>query len=448
MMQLMARALRRSSFVLPAWRASSLLALGAVACGVDDDVTRVIGSREEAPLTDGSNGAGSAAEGAQGVEAGGVTGPPTAAREHFPTSSVVFGEAGETTYVNVLDSLETTGPDPRRSMELAGWADLWAHEGKVFVADGEAPVLTRYAVAAEGDLLEEGRVSFQNFGAALTTFTNQLFVAARKAYWFNTAGREVVVWDPEELVTRSTFALPELPDRGAQALVGPSADRSSVVRGDRAYVPFYWADWDGYDLSNDSVILVFDTTSDRVIDSISVPCPELNFASVADDGTIYFSNWGFSAVPTLLDGEAHACAVRMLPGSDGLDPDWQLTFADVTDGHEASALRWLGAGQALITVFHHERVGLGPESDRFALTDSANWRLWMLDLGSRVATPLDTVGWHAPGLYGARLEGETFLFVPSGDYASTTTYRFSLDGTAQRRWESTGWLTRLFDLRR
>lgn len=424
--------------------------MAAAACGVNDDVTRLTGTALETPVVEGSDGSGSQTPGAppEGAAAGGSTEPAVVAREHFPTSSVVFGEAGETTYVNVLDSLEATGPDPRRSMELAGWADVWAHEGKVFVADGEAPVLTRYSVDAEGALLEEGRLSFQNYGAALTTFTNQLFVAPRKAYWFNTAGREVVSWDPEALVTLSTFALPELPDRGAQALVGPSADRSSVVRGDRAYVPLYWADWEGYDLADDSVILVFDTSSDQVIETIGVPCPEVNFASVGGDGTIYFSNWGFSAVPALLDDKAHACAVRMLPGSDVLDPDWQLTFADVADGREASALRWLGDGKALITVFHHERVALGPESDRFALTDSANWRLWMLDIDSRVATPLETLGWHAPGLYGARLQDETFLFVPSGDYASTTTYRFSLDGSAQRRWESTGWLTRLFDLGR
>jgi hypothetical protein len=413
------------------WRArhvaSSCLALvSAVACGSADSDTTLVGALSPA-----------AAEPAAPSEAGDL----------FPTSSVVFGEQGETTYVNVLDTLAGQGPDPRAAVELAGWADLWVHGGKVFVADGEAPVLTRYAVNAAGNLLEEGRISFQNFGAALTTFTNQLFVGESKAYWFNNPGREVVIWDPVALATVRTFALPELPDRGGQLLAGPSADRSSVVRGNRAFVPFYWANWDEYALSEDSVILVFDTERDTVIDVISVPCPEINFASVDDQGTIYFSNWGFSAVPAVLDERAQACAVRILAGSDTLDPSWSLKFADVTEGREASALRWLGDGQALLTVFHDERAEIGPDVDRFALTDSANWRLWMVDLDSRSAAPLETLGWHAPGLYGVQLRDQTFLFVPSSDYASTTTYRFSLDGAAAPLWQSTGWQTRLFDLK-
>jgi hypothetical protein len=408
----------------------SCLCAASLACGgAAGDVTRI---GEGAP-----------------VAPGGVADEPAEqARNHYPTSSVVFGAEGETTYVNVLDSLAVQAPNPRTAVELPGWADLWVHAGKVFVADAEAPVLTRFSVGRDGNLLEEGRVSFQNFGAALTTFTNQLFVAESKAYWFNTPGREVVIWDPTELATVRSFRLPELPDRGGQLLVGPSADRSSVVRGNRAFVPFYWANWDDYALSDDSVILVFDTVTDTVIDVISVPCPEINFASVADDGTIYFSNWGFSAVSTLIDAKPHACAVRVLDGSDTLDPGWSLTFADLTEGREGSALRWLGDGQALLTVFHDERAELGPEVDRVALADSAHWRLWSVDLESRTAAPLDALGWHAFGLYGARLEEEIYLFVPSSDYASTTTYRFSLDGTAETRWQSTGWQTRLFDLGR
>jgi hypothetical protein len=374
--------------------------------------------------------------------------PPPEGARLFPTSNVVFSDEGQSTYVSVLSSLARQSPNLDGALELAGWADLWVHERKVFVADGESPVLTRYSLDAAGSLVAEGRLSFQNYGATQAAFWNQLFVAADKAYWFNTEGREIVVWNPDALVTSHTFRLPELPDRGAVRLTGPSADRSSVVRGERAYVPFYWADWESYSLSEDSVIVVLDTVTDQIISVLSVPCPELNFATVDDTGAIYFSNWGYSALPTVLDGRARACVVRIPAGSDALDPNWSLTFAAVTGGREASALRWIGGGKALLTVFHAERAEIGPKVDRLALADAANWRLWMLDLATLDAAPIEQLGWHAFGLYGARIGGDTFLFVPTADYAFTAAYRFFFDGSVEQRWESRGWQTRLFEIER
>ena len=120
----------------------------------------------------------------------------------------------------------------------------------------------------------------------------------------------------------------------------------------------------------------------------------------------------------------------------------------MTGGREAAALRLMGGGKALMTVFHHERVEIAPEADRFALVESANWRLWTLDLATLQAAPLEALGWHTFGLYSARLDGQTLLSVPGAKYASTATYSLAPDGTAERRWESVGWQTRLFKLTR
>ncbi len=376
----------------------------------------------------------------------GEAGSPT--QRNFITSSVVFSSEGQTSHISVLGSLTGGGPDLRDAHEFAGWADLWVNEGQLFVADGESPELGRYTLDTARRLKEEGRISFLNYGGDSAAFWTELFVADSKAYWFNTKERLIVVWDPEALQISRTFDfdLPELEDRGSQMLAGPSADRAAVVRDGRAYVPFYWADWAGYVISEDSVVLVIDTDADEVLDVLDVPCPELNFASRDTNGAIYFSNWGYSAVPSVVDGKRRACAVRMLDGSDVLDPDWSLTFAEVTEGREASALRALGDGSALITVLHDERLEITPDVDRYALTESNAWRLWRLDLTSFEAEPLDTIGWHAPGLYGTRIGDDSYLFVPSADYATTTTYKFYPDGAAEVLWESAGWQTRLFEL--
>jgi hypothetical protein len=362
----------------------------------------------------------------------------------YPTSSVVFSDQGQQTYVQMLPSIEAQTIDPSTSREFPGWADIWVHDGALLVADGEAPTIDRYRVEGDGTLTADGRISFADYGASTAAFWGHLFVSPTKVYWFDTAGRTVVIWDPTTMTITRSFPFPELADRGGLTLAGPTADRSSVVRGDRAYVPFYWADWTNYVLSEDSVVLVFDTTTDTLLDVISVPCPELNFVSVDDVGTIYFSNWGYSVMPTLLDGKARACAVRIPPGSDQLDAGWKLTFADVTEGREAATLRWIGGGKALVTVFHQERVELTPDADRYALTDSANWTLWSYDLATGAAAPFEGLGWHSAGLYGTRVDDKAILSVPSGDYASTATYTLAPDGTVAKLWESVGWQTRLF----
>jgi hypothetical protein len=200
--------------------------------------------------------------------------------------------------------------------------------------------------------------------------------------------------------------MPELPDRGSQQLQVPSADRSAVVRGSRLYVPTLWADWEEYKFSRESVILVIDTDADEFLSTLEVPCPDINKASVDDDQNIYFSNWVFSIAPTLVDGAPKPCAVRVARGSDALDENWSLTFADVTDGREAAALEYIDDGKALISVFHHERLDegeLGPDTDRDALNGSGNWQFWTLDLETRKASPNEQLGFHAGGLYGAHV---------------------------------------------
>lgn len=360
--------------------------------------------------------------------------------------NVVLGVDSETSYVNTLPSLEPQTVDFATALEVPGWGDLFLVGGMAFVSSGEAPTVTRFAISDTGVLTEDGTLSFQTYGFATVGLTRQVIVSATKAYAVNAGERKLVVWNPTTLEITGTADLPALPNRGALKLVGPSADRASVVRDGYAYIVLYWADYGEYEMANDSVVLVIDTATDVVANEISVPCPELNFAtSDTETGDIYFSNWGFSIASTLVHDTARACAVRIADGETTLDPSFSLTFADVTDGREASSLRYIGDGKALITVHHHERLGADPDVSTIA--DAANYKLWTLDLETKVATPLETFGFHAFGTYGARVDGATLLFLPSADWTSTATYRLEPDGNAELLWTSAGWQTRLFAAR-
>jgi hypothetical protein len=385
-----------------------------------------------------------AATGCGGDEGGGASTEPTG--DYFPTTSIVFGEDSTSTYLNVLRSLEAQEIAYETAREFAGWADLWVHEGHVFVTDGEAPALTRYSLAADGTLEQDARLSFSTYGAETAAFWRNIFVAPTKAYLFAPDSREMVIWNPDSLEITGTFALPALSDRGVQVLYG-TTDRSAVVRGDRLYLPVAWGDWDNVSLSGDSAILVIDTTSDRVIDTLPVACPDLNVATLDERGDIYFSNWVYGITPALFEEGPHTCAVRIKADEDVIDAGWSLTFADVTEGREAAALRFVGDGKALISVFHDEQVVLTPESDRYEVMDAPNWRFWTLDLETLEAQLLEPLGWHSGGYYSTRIGERNMLFVPSEDYASTEALELFSDGSLEPRWQARGWVTRLFELK-
>lgn len=379
---------------------------------------------------------------------GANSGPePEGTSEHYyPTSSVVFGDDGQSTYVSLLRSLDSQEIDPAKAREFAGWADMWVHDGKVFMTDGEAPELTRYSVTQTGSLVEEGRLSFQNYGTDTAAFWRNRFVASDKAYLFVMDERRIVVWDPSAMRISRTFDLPELADRGAHTPY-VTIDRGAIVRGNRLYATVGWGDWDNYSLANDSVILVIDTEHDEVVDVLAVPCPDLNVASMDDRGDIYFSNWVYGIGPSLFEAGAATCAVRVKAGENTLDDSWSLAFAEVTGGRQAAALRLIGGGKALISVFHHERVEITPEADRWMIADSANWRSWTLDVDTLEAAELDGLDWHAGGFYASRIDGRNHVFIPSADYSSTKGFELFPSGAVEPRWTATGWVTRLFKVR-
>jgi hypothetical protein len=191
------------------------------------------------------------------------------AERYYPTSSVVFGEDGQSTYMSLLRSLDSQELDLDEAREFAGWADLWVHEDRLFVTDGEGPALTRYSVGETGELFERGRLSFLSYGAESAAFWRNVVVDSTKAYLFVPGAREVVVWDPAALGITGSFALPELADRGSQLLY-VTTDRGSVLRDGLLYVAASWGDWDDYSLTTPSS---WSSTPRRIRSSTRSPSP-------------------------------------------------------------------------------------------------------------------------------------------------------------------------------
>jgi hypothetical protein len=410
-----------------------LVLLAPAACS--DGATIIVQTPEaNQPAPDGSNGASGAEASLQ---------PQLAL---YAIATVVSGPKESNMYLRVLDSLEPQEDlDLSSAREFPGWSDVKVSGGKLFVSSGEGPTVMRFGVNERRELIEEGRISFGAYAADASMYT-QAFISETKAY-LAVGANEYVVWNPSTLTITGTITGPEIAPVGA-AEAAPAQDRGMVVRGQRLYHSINWFDYENYAMPASSRVVVIDTDADTIIDSIDAPCPYLEPGTVDEGGNIYFSNWVYSPAATLVNDQARACAVRIPAGSDSLDPDFQLAFADVTDGHEAAAMEYLGGGKALLSVFHEENQAFDRAVDHPSdWLFGANWRFAMLDLETRESREIDALGWHSGGYYANEIQGQDYILVPGPNYESTQLYRLSEAGDVTRILGTSGWSIRLIELR-
>src|SRR6478752_4727028 len=77
--------------------------------------------------------------------------------EHwYALSSLVIGADGNTTYVATTSSLDVPELDYTKAREFPGTADIWVHEGFLFVGSAEDASVTKFEVMPDGGLTELG----------------------------------------------------------------------------------------------------------------------------------------------------------------------------------------------------------------------------------------------------------------------------------------------------
>jgi len=415
----------------------ALLALttGNAACGDDDDDGH--GDHDDHAGRGGSGGSDG------GTRDSGVTeDASTAPNALFAVSSIVFGEDTSTTYVNLIEALDGQSVDFDDAREFSGLADVWVHDGAVFVADGETLTITKFSI--EGDRLVEGaRIGFGAYGLTDFGFWLNTFISPEKAYFLNPPV-EYVVWNPSTMEITGTVKLPELEDRGALVPYGAYTDRSVAVRGNRLYQPIYWADDMKVEFAPDSLIAVFDTEQDTLVSELEAPCPGLDFATIDDAGDIYFSTWVFAPGGAALLEQPATCVVKLEQG-DSAKPTLAFNVKDVTGGREGGALRYLGGDRALLSVLHPEHAAPGTEDADIA--SGANWHFWSYDFSDGSAEEIESIDWNSGAAYSAEAGGKKLILVPDENYTATTVYDLSEEANPRPVLDTEGWSLRLFGLR-
>jgi hypothetical protein len=363
----------------------------------------------------------------------------------YAISSTVLGETSDTSYLSLLSTLDVTEIDYTQAREYPGRTSNATYNGWLFVADAEAPIVTRYSVNEDGTLHEDGRLSFSKYGGSVSLDDwSNTFISATKAYLLIYAEGLHVVWNPTTLELTG-----EIPG-GDLVRAGLDLDGSTgVVRGNRFYRTVFWKDWQRYESSTDQFLAIIDTDTDTLQPLVKeTRCPALNNRIERDEqGNLYFSNWIYNVTETLVRNAPKSCALRINAGSDSFDPSWVLRFADLAEGREASALSYLKDGKGFINVFHNERVTIDPSTNPRDLAFSTNWRLWSVNLNARSAQLIEGIDWLAGGYSTVKLDNRTFVLVPGDEYDKTHVYEVSDNGKAELRFDTRGFTYQLVRLK-
>lgn len=362
--------------------------------------------------------------------------------------SYVIGPEGTNTYVNLLTSLDVSDVDVLKGREFPGSAGAGVSSGKLFVSSGDAPTITRFDVKkGAADWTEEATISFGKYGSSAPLFTNG-FVSPTKAYMaFDVTQR--AVWDPQAMtITGSKAAPTALPLAREGLKIGPGYDRSIASRGDRMFWPFYWHDDNYQAFSPLSQIAIYDTKTDENVGLLDVPCPDIDYASKAEDGTVYFSSWGFGVTGPAFDEKAgKTCIARIKAGEETLDASFTASVASLTEGREGMGFHYLKDDKGFLSVFHKERLAAGQDPKSAIFT--ANWRIWLVDLNARSAKPVESIPYFAGG--GSNIftiDDRVFILFPTAaDYSASAAYEILPDGTAVKRFTSKGWAAQLLRVR-
>jgi hypothetical protein len=220
-----------------------------------------------------------------------------------------------------------------------------------------------------------------------------------------------------------------------------------AVRGNRLFRAVSWDDFDAAKYSVEQYLAIYDLESDTLVELIPESrCPSLGNRVDRDEaGNLYFSNWIWNVGETLLRDGPKSCALRLDAGADRFRDDWTLPYASMTEGREAAMFKYLGDGQALLSVFHAEDATIDESTAPDELVSTNNWRVWSLDVEAQRAALLPGIDPMAGAASTFQVGGRTLMLVPADEWSITHVYDIS-NGQANRSFDVNGWSFQLVQI--
>jgi hypothetical protein len=355
--------------------------------------------------------------------------PSAPADPLFLLGTRVWDDTATTSYFHVLPSLEAgTALDVQRAIEVPGSARVYSafDLGWFAIGGGEAPLITRYTLDSDNQLVQGASISLQQYGVS-DLWETLYFVSPTKAYYPDRAGGQLIVWNPAEMSVTGSIPLPETLRDGYLALYG----YAPIWRGDELLISVGWFDWD----VNDSVLgetglIAIDTQTDSVRRfDVDTRCGGVTGPVTLPSGETYL-------VSSALAGSAHRlgrlstepCALRIAAGASQIDSEYWLPLASLGAGALAGEPVPAQAGGMFLRVFDDGLAQPGEIAASWELTGQAAWRWWSWDPAADAALPVSELQPSTADVVWFQVDGRVYGTETTEDYAETTLIELTADG--------------------
>ncbi|MCP3166422.1 MxcI protein [Myxococcus qinghaiensis] len=294
--------------------------------------------------------------------------------------------------------------------------------GTLYVVTDESAVVTRYKLNDSRGLDEAGTVSFSSLGVtSLGEYqANFHFVSDTKAYFFDGATAQVVIWNPTAMTVTGSIPLP--------ALVIPDtvlAFSGAVARvGNQFIMPVGWRPVSGIGITRKAGVVSIDTTTDAATIATDDRCGYTHDIAVGSDGTVFLATEAYGAAVRRVQGAdaPEPCLLKFNPQTRTIDPTFYRSLEGLVGGGTAGALIPGPQGTAYVRVLDESIAPVLEGTHPRTIASGTGWQWWELNLGTLVATRKSEFPSTSGSIFLYESENQT-LYTEFGAGAASTTLR-------------------------
>lgn len=359
----------------------------------------------------------------------------------FLLGTRIWDDTSTTSYFHVLRSIDSeVTVDAARALEVPGAAKLYSVPGLGWfaVGQGESPIITRYTLGPEDNLVAGESISLSSYGVR-DLWDTLYVVSPTKAYYPDRAEGQLIVWNPSTMQVTGSIRLPQTLRPGYLAVYA----YAPIVRGTQLLISVGWFDWDVADsVLPETGLLVLDTATDAVQRfDVDTRCAGVTQPIVAADGDTYLVSSAIAAAAHRLGRLAtEPCALRVRQAEDRIDPGYLMPLAQLTGGALAGEPAPAGQAGLLLRVLDPALANTDAALLTWEITGSPAWRWARWDLSSQDLVPLSELEPSTADVLWFRMGERVFASETAADYSQTTLLELTASGGVERRATVPGFL--------
>jgi hypothetical protein len=320
----------------------------------------------------------------------------------YALTTQIFGQE-PTSYIvltNKVDQTATLSLDNALSLPGRALGVGIAKTGSIYVGLDDGSTITRYTLSENGTLQQNGQVDFLNQGvSSIGEYQgNFQFISPTKAYYFDGASSQAIVWNPTDMSVIKAIKLEGLTVEGTSLVFSPSPSR----RENQLIMPVAWRTKTGIVIKQAGVVSI-DTRTDTATIVTDKRCGYVHSSVFGADGQVYLATEAYGSAAHRLgpDNNPEPCLLKFNPDTLQFDPTFYKQLNSLAGGAVTGALLPGPQGTTYVRVLDESLAPESSFSNARLLASGAGWGWWKVDTTTWTATKQD--GFPAT-------TGSTFLY--------------------------------------